>query len=153
MKAMIKGWKNWVVVVLLLYGLFGFCCWILWASHGHSLPTWKECPAIPKKPSLNQRAKARAEAEYHCTKVKIEASSSKIIRLNVCGKLRWYDCSGYSCSEVKPKDARTWALSKPDGTWAFTGCKNYPGKRMIGKVCTFIVRNSDCWVCERRYLP
>ena len=150
-----KGLKNWYVGIWIPFGLFGLVCWLIWAGHGCHIPTWKKCPVVVKKknPSLAEQAKAKAGAEYGCTKVKIETSTNKIVRMNVCGKLRWYDCWAGSCSEVRQKDAHTWARYKPKDTWAFTGCKELKGGTLIRKRCSFITNTFDCWVCKGGYRP
>lgn len=153
--------KNWQIWILTVGSIFGTVCYIIWMLHGFKLPTWGKSPLLssvvvvkkPKKPSLAKLAKAKAEAEYQCAKVKVLGSSVKIVRLKVCGKLRWYDCSGYSCSEVRHKDAHTWARYKPAGTWAFTGCKELKGGTLMNKRCTFITNTLNCWVCKGGYRP
>jgi hypothetical protein len=41
-----------------------------------------------------KEAVSKAKAEYRCDDVDFEEISGHYIKLNVCGKVRWYKCKG-----------------------------------------------------------
>lgn len=45
-----------------------------------------------KKPNPKTTAISKAKAEYNCSDVEFEEESGDYIKLNVCGKVRWYKC-------------------------------------------------------------